>query len=803
MQRTTEFLENDPLDPGNIVGNIGSGALKSGAGLLGNVLDMVSKPRTEPMAEAMAKAQGKPASEAPAPTWMQRHIHDAAEWLRSGGEPEGFWQNVGAVGEQALEYIGTDGILKMAGVAPKLAQAGEVGSKAVQTAEHLKSAQEVAGVLAKHPKLAGLVAVGLKASKDAITSGEAAYTGAMMGGQTYLHTQDPEQAALAALTGGALHVGMTGVAAPLAEIAPKTLNIGGEEVPALASQVNEAGRPVEGGAAEAPKIAQAQQAAAQNIIGNKARQATAAALGELNATRTVGAAPGSSWPPGITIPKGADYPARLLPAPEGSQGFPPFTMEGLATGEDPTGTLVQRAEAVPKTESHAGAAGVSPQQGEIGSLARTVPSRSLERPQAFKTASATGAELAAGESAQSAADQATIEKLGIKKAQGKKLTPAERSELEQATARESTAQATTEPRGETVTGGGQLQTRDPHEATAWLHQLEEIQQRPGYSDLPAERRAHIEDQHKTLQDQLGLYYNSPYAQRFNPIDVQAATSQVNTFGGAAEQIRSAAKGIYERMTAGAKERFNAALDEYYKSRTALRGAAPGAEEDAAQARYDAANKAVDNLIDLHRGAVSGQDYRAAKQAWGTSAKLDELNQVFERMMNDVTDQETKLGYSRKVVTPNAKALQRWLEKGNNMSAMQNLIGEDGFRNLKDITRLLSNAKDARASIEAAGAVRSFLSKKLAKPGMGAAAGAGAAYFMGGNIFLGALAGAEGEEGIRLILRAIAHDPKIGGLFTYAVKNNVAAKIYAPLIARALTTPFEEQAKPEDTTGGEQ
>jgi hypothetical protein len=203
---------------------------------------------------------------------MTGHIKDAADWLRTGSEPHGFWEHVGAIGEQTLELLGTDGLLKMAGGGVR---AAELASKAGGVGEDLKAAQQVAATLKSNPKLAGLVSIGLKAVKD----------GLGLGAQTYVHTEDPQQAAIAG-AGGALLSGATGLAGRyIQKIAPKNLEIAGEKMPALASQVNEAGEPIDTGARGAPAIAQAQQQGAAAATRNVAQQATAQAIDRINQTR--------------------------------------------------------------------------------------------------------------------------------------------------------------------------------------------------------------------------------------------------------------------------------------------------------------------------------------------------------------------------------------------------------------------------------------------------------------------------------------------------------------------------------------
>jgi hypothetical protein len=239
IQKVTSGLEGDKGSDWEspVLGQGISGAIKSGAGGLGNILDMLNhpsrtaisvgneKPEDEVMVRNAANSYRKAhpdATHEQVQAFIQQyvqapvssHIQDAANWLRSGGEPTGFWQKVGAVGEQALEWIGTDGISKMASAPAKAAEVGKA-VEAVDTVGHAKQTSMIAQVLKSNPKLAGLVAMGLKAGKDALTMG----TGNAV--QTLVHTEDPNQAASAGITGGLTAGVLSGVGSGISALASK------------------------------------------------------------------------------------------------------------------------------------------------------------------------------------------------------------------------------------------------------------------------------------------------------------------------------------------------------------------------------------------------------------------------------------------------------------------------------------------------------------------------------------------------------------------------------------------------------
>jgi hypothetical protein len=236
MQKVTGGLEaqtgSDWDSP--ILGNTISGAVKSAAGGLGNILDMVNhalspnsnvnnpitqsdKVRAQSIAQSYQSAHPTATPEQVSQYVNQKstqglstHVQSAADWLRSAGQPSGFWQNVGALGEQTVELLGLDGLSKLITVPAKAAE----GVAVIDSAQHAAQLSKVATVLQNNPKIAGLVAVGLQASKDAV----------MMGGQTYAHTEDAGQAVTSGLVGGAVG----GVVGGIGAIASSVLEKGGQ-----------------------------------------------------------------------------------------------------------------------------------------------------------------------------------------------------------------------------------------------------------------------------------------------------------------------------------------------------------------------------------------------------------------------------------------------------------------------------------------------------------------------------------------------------------------------------------------------
>ena len=205
----------------------------------------------------------------------KQHLQDAAKWLHEGAAPDGLWENVGATGTDMLELLGTDGLVSLAGEA---AAGTEAGSAALAAVKNLKGAQQVGEFLTAHPKIAGLVGIGLRAAKDATT----------FGGQTYLTTEDLDQAKRAAEIGG-----VTGAVAPailsqagkmakgvLSRFAPETVDIAEQTgIPVAKGQLSKEGEILPTGTENAPEIARAQQGRFDAHLQNTSRVAAANSIG--------------------------------------------------------------------------------------------------------------------------------------------------------------------------------------------------------------------------------------------------------------------------------------------------------------------------------------------------------------------------------------------------------------------------------------------------------------------------------------------------------------------------------------------
>ena len=156
--------------------------------------------------EQALKAVQEQGYRAPNNRESQQHLKDTVNWLRENSDTHGFWEGLGGTGEVIAELLGP-GVLSDLSKAPRVATAAE---EAPGLIDQLKRSGNLARFLKDNPRVANVVAYGLRAMR----------AGAEMGGQAYEKTEDPQAAKRAALTGV--------IAAPLLELGGKSLAKGVE-----------------------------------------------------------------------------------------------------------------------------------------------------------------------------------------------------------------------------------------------------------------------------------------------------------------------------------------------------------------------------------------------------------------------------------------------------------------------------------------------------------------------------------------------------------------------------------------------
>jgi hypothetical protein len=619
---------------------------------------------------------------------------------------------------------------------------GEGEAKAVMSApvfaQRLAEVSKAAQTLGKYPKLMMAIKAGGEAGTQSLLQGKGAQQAA----------EDAATGAVAAPAVGATLEGAGNlVRKAVQKVAPRTVDVAGETIPVLANQVDREGTLTGATAREtgAPEIEQAQQAGAQQAVENLAQKATRNSLDRLNLSR-----PQNAAAPGVP----------QLPAPEGAEPFQ-FTLEGTPTSEEDTGDLLHPAR-----------------KKQIGTAyeERSNPQQ-FNRAQALEpygiTAESEGVPISDGLEDIPGREPKPS---GETNSRGVRKVPVFQSLTE--------SKPGSTPRQTTVSGGGNLTTTNPTEAATWLQQLDDIRNSSEYRKLPDAQRSQIDAAHKALEDQLGMYYSSPYAQRFAPVDVEGALQHVQTFGDAAAQLRAATEPVYQTLDRVSGGDFGKWRDASQAALRVIRNGTTIEGIENAETRYAEANARMNDIIDHNRGAVSQGDYQAIKAAYRDSYPLQQLHAVMERMMGGVTTEETASGLPR-VFTGNVEALESFLSKDSNRADVQRVIGQDGIVNLKKLAVLMGDANSVRSTNTVLRETAKQLAMRMGHAGTGALIGGVVGHALGIGTEQGALGGALTADGMRAVLRYAATNPRIGNMVEFAATHKVDPNVYGPAIASAI------------------
>jgi hypothetical protein len=265
---------------------------------------------------------------------------------------------------------------------------------------------------------------------------------------------------------------------------------------------------------------------------------------------------------------------------------------------------------------------------------------------------------------------------------------------------------------------------------------------------------------------------------------------VGDFGEAQAQLQHVAEPVFQVMDDASKGEFSSWRDQVKAAQKVIRNSTSIEAVEKAMQREAEGNGKIMELIDRNRDRLSFDDYIAAKNTWRQSARLGELHARFERMMNGITREESEVyGKTRMMKRGNTEAFNRYLDQGTNRAQIEELIGKDGIKNLKDITDMFANEHNNRVAQEVGQNTLAYMRDHgllsriaVSMGGMGAAG----LFGLPGSVAAGA-GGATylGVEGTRLFLRFAATNPMVGNMLKTAVEHGISPKIYAPLIARTI------------------
>lgn len=240
---------------------------------------------------------------------------------------------------------------------------------------------------------------------------------------------------------------------------------------------------------------------------------------------------------------------------------------------------------------------------------------------------------------------------------------------------------------------------------------------------------------------------------FKPVDADKESSDIVSYGQAADKIREHAKPVYERLDTVTNGKFGE-----------LRNQLSDAYNDQDYAKVRDTEKSIDDLLDSTRGKVDKADYQSAKNAWRTSKVLDAANSAVFRAFNIGDESLAKdAGVWRGISGGKLQTGVNRLVERYGRSQLDNVLGKDALPNLVKIADLTQTPKNAAAFGQAVNEI------------------AGHAMSMK----KGGLVGATLGEARNMVLHSAATNPRVASYLDYAVKNGVSPRIFAPLVTATM------------------
>ena len=545
---------------------------------------------------------------------------DTAQWFTDHADSHGFWEGLGSTGESIAEMMGGEGLLKLL---PEASKAGE----AMSLADKLKNTQRVASFLESHPKIAKLMAVGMR---TAHTVGEA---GAAAGTQTYVKSGgDADETAEGAA------MGVAGGAAGEAIGA-----VGGQALRAAKAGMERLGRP----------------SATVDAVGEAARGVLGDRIDATNATR-------------VTAP----------PNPNAE----PYTFEigGTPTRDYRVGNMAQDAgKQQVGTRVVAGKGTAGPPAYDPADLQKYLRFDDQGRPTYMRPDKYEGVGLGDDgqpsypDAAGNTRDQANPDQPdGSHKEPIFQYKPTPRD-------------PTLEPGADRADGGGTLRTTDPKVASAHMATLERAIGGEDFDAMPAAQRSQLLASRDDIKGQIGEYYRQQQAAgggkpNFEPINSQQAIQATGSFADAADSLHQAGVEVYDHannVTGGQWQ----ALDQYIGKLQDKLGEEPFAAGRAdLRKQIGHAQGIMSEILENPSNGFSADDVAQAKKNFRAKYVLQDAHQAISPIYAIEQQDGAVTGQYRGM---NGSQLgSRWDEFLKANPDARDIIGADRSNTLRDLFR---------------------------------------------------------------------------------------------------------------------
>lgn len=553
-----------------------------------------------------------------------QRMMDTAKWFTDHAETNGFWEGMGSTGESIAELLGGEGLAKLL---PEAAAAGDAG-KVTSLADHLRNTQKVAQFLEQNPKVAKLMALGMRTA-HAVTE-----AGTQAAGQTFIKSggdtgETMEAGAIGAAGGGALH---------------------------LAGEAAGAGfKAVKGGLERLAK-----PSTTVDAVGDAARGAVEDRLGATNATREPGQPDPAAEPYQFKIggTPTRDYTVGNISQDARKQQVGTRAVAGKGS---PTGTYPYNPEDLQKYVSFDGEGNPT-----------------YARPDQYEN---TGRN-AAGEPSYPDAAGNTADTAAPDQPEGSHKEPVYQYKP---TARDPEAM----PGEDRAEGGGTLLTKDPKVASSHLASLEQIIGGKDFKAMAPEQRATLQASRDDIKAQLGEYYQHQKATaggpaNFKPVDVQGAIEATGNFADAAESLHNTAAEVYEHannVTGGQWQ----ALDQHISKLQDKLGDEPFADGRAKlRKQIGQAQSVMSQILENPANGFDANDVTQAKKNFRAKYVLQDAHEAIKPIYAIEQQPGTITGQYRGV---NGSMLgTRWDEFLKANPDAKDIIGADRVNTLRDLFR---------------------------------------------------------------------------------------------------------------------
>jgi hypothetical protein len=188
--------------------------------------------------------------------------------------------------------------------------------------------------------------------------------------------------------------------------------------------------------------------------------------------------------------------------------------------------------------------------------------------------------------------------------------------------------------------------------------------------------------------------------------------------------------------------------------------------ESAEAKFNEAQKSIDDLFKQHADEIGPQDLAAAKSAWRDGSVLSKINSYVESAFSApeaVADSSSTVTRTLRgnSLRPRLNQMVKKIPSGD----LERVLGKDGVQSLYEIAKLTEKPEGLAEMQSMIGQIAShgYITKIVKSP----------------------------IEARNLVARYLATSPKVSNMAIHALKFGTPAKVYGPLIASEIAQGQEQ------------